>query len=239
MIAFAASAQASTENGLSYSASAFDLDSGEPLYTETHTEIWSEGRLHSREVRYAEPDGDLIAEKVVRYGMSPEAPSFEMIDHRLGRKEGAQVESSSITLFHGPIDGGSRTREVERPSTAVVDAGFDAFMRERFDSVLAGERIEFDFAVPALRRFFRFELLPKGEISYDGGTAVLVKMRPASALLRLAVDPVDLIYSRSGRLLEFRGLSNMADGSGERYKARIVFDYPESLPPAFAAGAAP
>ncbi len=81
-------------------------------------------------------------------------------------------------------------------------------------------------------------LFPRGEVTYRGAKAFLVEMRPASALLRLLVDPIELIYSPQGRLLEFRGLANVLDEEGDRYEARIVFDYPSSGPSAAQVGAA-
>jgi hypothetical protein len=234
----AGSAVSATESRVSYSASAFALEGERLLYVEKHTERWQGGRLAEREVRYEDPAGELIAEKLVRYGESPQMPSFEMTDFRIGLREGAEVDAGNVVLFSGPSEERVRRRSLERPRVAVVDAGFDAFMRDNFDAVVAGDRVEFDFAVPALRRFFRFELVPQGGVEYRGETAFLVKMRSASALLRLLVDPIELTYSADGRLLEFRGLANVCDEEGERYEARIVFDYP-SRSSSTAVGVAP
>lgn len=225
-----ASAASATESRVSYSASAFALEGERLLYVEKHIETWQEGRLAEREVRYEDPAGELIAQKLVRYEESPQVPSFEMTDFRTGLREGAEVDAGKVVLFSGPSEERVRRRSVERPRVAVVDAGFDAFMRDNFDAVVTGEMVEFDFAVPALRRFFRFELVPQGGVSYRGENAFLVKMRPASALLRILVDPIDLTYSSDGRLLEFRGLANVCDEKGDRYEARIVFDYSPSSP---------
>jgi len=174
----------------------------------------------------------------VRYGESPEAPSFEMTDFRIGVREGARVEASTVELYSGPTDAQQERRSVVLPEVAVIDAGFDAFMRANFASIVAGDRLEFDFAVPALKRFFRFQLVPQGETTYRGETGYRVKMRPASAFLRFLVDPIDLTYSSAGRLLEFKGLANVSDSEGERYQARIVFDYPQAAPSAVRVGAA-
>ncbi len=236
-------ADATTETRQSYEATAFSLDGDELLYRERHVETWRDGRLAEREVRYEDPDGELIAEKLVRYGEAAAAPSFEMTDYRIGLVEGAEVGPGRVVLYSGPVEEGARRRSLERPELAVVDAGFDAFMRENFAAVVAGEKIEFDFAVPASRRFFRFQLVPEGETSYRGEPAYRVKMRPASKLLRILADPIELVYSPAGRLLEFRGLANVCDENGDRYKARIAFQYPESGPApspvdALAAGAA-
>lgn len=228
-----------SESRVTYSASAFALEGERLLYVEKHIEKWQEGRLAEREVRYEDPAGELIAEKLVRYEESLQVPSFEMTDFRIGLREGAEVDAGNVILFSGPIAKRLRRRRVGRPRVAVVDAGFDAFMRDNFDAVVSGDRVEFDFAVPALRRFISFELVPQGGVSYRGEEAFLVEMRPASALLRLLVDPIDLTYSADGRLLEFRGLANVCDEKGDRYEARIVFDYTPTSPSSLPVGAAP
>lgn len=235
----AVSLAADVETLRSYSANAYALDGGDLLYVERHVETWREGRLAERQVSYEDPAGNSIAEKIVRYGESAEAPSFDMVDSRVGLREGARVEGESVSLYSGPSADRTRERTMNKPRVAVVDAGFDAFMLNNFGTVLAGESIEFDFAVPALRRFFRFELKPQGETLYEGETAVSVKMRPAAAILRWLVDPIDLVYSREGRLLEFRGLANVCDEAGDRYEARIVFNYSPATPPGALLGSAP
>ena len=226
-----ASLVSATESRVSYSASAFALDGDDLLYVERHVETLREGRLAEREVRYEDPRGELIAAKLVRYGESPLAPSFAMTDFRIGLREGAEVESGEVVLFSGPLEERDRGRSVKRPQVAVIDAGFDAYMRENFGEIAKGRNLEFDFAVPAVGRFFKFRLVPQGRVEYQGEEALSVKMKPANRLLRLLVDPIDLVYGLDGRLLEFRGLSNVCDEEGDRYKARIVFDYSEEKRP--------
>jgi hypothetical protein len=221
----ASSLVSATESRLSYSATAFALDGDEILYVERHVETVREGRLAEREVRYEDPRGQLIAEKLVRYGEAPLAPSFAMTDFRIGLRESAEVDSGQVVLFSGPVEESDRGRSVKRPQDAVIDAGFDAFVRENFSEIAEGRKLEFDFAVPAVGRFFKFRLVPQGRVDYRDEEALAVKMKPANGLLRLVVDPIDLVYGLDGRLLEFRGLSNVCDEEGDRYKARIVFDY--------------
>jgi hypothetical protein len=214
----------------SYSATAYSLDSDELLYVERHFERWQDGRLALRAVTYEDADGNLIAEKQVRYGDEAATPSFEMIDLRTGLVESAQVGQEQVELFSGLPADEADAKSVALPKTPVIDAGFDAFMRENFETIARGERLEFDFAVPAHGRFIRFQLEPQGELVFNGSKAIRVTMKPANVLLRLLVDPIDLTYSVEGRLLQFKGISNVVDREGDRYKARIVFDYAGAAP---------
>jgi len=213
-----------------YSAAAFTLDGEELLYVERHVESWRGDRLVERTVTYEDAAGRLIARKRVEYGDDSAQPSFEMNDLRTGLRESARVANGSVELFSGEPTDDSGAVRVTLPESAVIDAGFDAFVRQKFPRIARGERLDFEFAVPAMGRFFRFQLRPQGEIAYGRQPAIAVRMVPASRLLRLLLDPIDLVYDRDGRLLEFRGLSNVTDEEGDRYKARIVFDYPDETP---------
>lgn len=213
-----------------YSASAYSLETDELIYVERHLERWRDGRLAEREVTYEDAEGELIAEKEVRYGTMPAAPSFEMTDYRTGLVERADVGAENVNLYSGVPDQDVQPKRVALPEQAVIDAGFDAFMREKFPEIAEGRTLDFEFAVPSAGRFFEFRLVPEGEVEFRNEPAIRVTMKPANLFLRLLVDPIELLYDRDGRLLQFRGLSNVADADGDRYKARIVFDYPADLP---------
>lgn len=212
----------------SYQATAYELEGDEVLYVERHVETWLDGRLTERQVTYEDARGEVFADKEVVYGENPVAPSFEMIDYRSGLIESAEVGAEKVELLSGNAGDRPSARSIEIPESAVIDAGFDAFMRENFDLISAGNQLDFEFAVPAARRFFKFQLEPQGRVTYAGQEAVGVKMKPSNILLRLALDPVDLVYDLDGRLLEYRGLSNVADAEGDRYETRIVFDYADA-----------
>ncbi|MBT4499469.1 MAG: hypothetical protein HOC74_17195 [Gemmatimonadetes bacterium] len=52
-------------------------------------------------------------------------------------------------------------------------------------------------------------------------------------LVRLLVDPIALLYDiQTGRILKYEGVTNVADGSGKNFVARILF--PEHYAPSLA-----
>lgn len=216
---------------------AYSLDGERVLYRERRVEEWRDGALVACEVDYLTPDGELFAEKSIRFESGRTTPEFTFVDYREQFREGARTEPGVVELFSGAGDS-LESRRAELPEAPVIDAGFDQFIRDNFERLAAGERLAFDFAVPAEQRFVRFEIERSGAVEYDGRAALALRMRPANVLFRLLVDPIRLVYDAQRRLLEFAGISDIRDDSGERYQARIVFDYsPDSTPPADTLGA--
>lgn len=222
LVTLAGPASAALSIGTAYSP-----DGERVLYRERRIETWRDGDLVACEVDYLTPEGELFAEKTIRFDGNPTAPAFTFVDYREEFREGARPAEDAIELFSGVGDDLERRRRA-LPEAAVVDAGFDRFIREEFDRLAAGERLEFEFAVPAEQRFVRFEIEAEGEVSYDGKPALALRMRPASFLIRLLVDPIRLVYDERRRLLEFAGISDIRDDAGDRHVARVVFEYPQA-----------
>jgi len=216
-----------------YFARAYALPDGELVYLEQHAEERLEGRIVGQRVRYVDPEGVLIASKEIDFSASDKtAPSFELVDVRLGYREGASRSAEGLELFSG----GERVKRstVDPRPGSVIDAGFHYFVREKLPGLLRGDSYEFDFAVPSLGRYVRFEVertvdRESRETVDPASDRVRLAMRPASAWVRWLVDPIYLTYSTNGRLLEFEGLSNMKDSAGKTYAARIVFEYPDDV----------
>jgi hypothetical protein len=206
---------------------AYSPDGERVLYREQRTEQRQDGELVACEVDYLTPEGELFAEKTIRFDGPSTAPAFTFVDYREEFREGARPVEDVIELYSGVGEDLERRRR-ELPEGAVVDAGFDRFIRENFDRLRAGERLEFEFAVPAEQRFVRFEIESEGETTYDGRPALALRMRPASFLVRLLVEPIRLVYDEQRRLLEFAGISDIRDDQGDRHVARVVFEYPQA-----------
>ena len=206
---------------------AYSLEDERVLYRERRTEEWRDGDLVASEVKYLTPSGEVFAAKTIRFDSGSTTPEFTFVDYREEFREGARPRDGAVVLFSGSGDELER-REARLPESPVIDAGFDSFVRREFERLAAGERLAFDFAVPAEQRFVRFQIEKTGEIEYRGKPALELRMRPANPLLRLLVDPIRLVYDERRRLLEFAGISDIRDDEGDRHLARIVFEYAPS-----------
>lgn len=209
-----------------YRGDAYDMKSGDLLYRELHTVYLENEQPSERRVRYERANGELLASKTTRYGNNPFAPDFTLSDARDGYQEEAYQDGNRrrLTLKESALSKPQTDRLKKPDLTAVVDAGFDEFVRSRWDRLLAGKSSSFSFAVPSRQEYIDFRLVPT-KINED---VLEVEMRLKSRLLAWLLDPIKLTYDRdSKRLLRYRGLTNIRDDNGRGIYADIRYRYPE------------
>ncbi len=179
---------------------AFSTDGEQPLYREYHS---CEPGTGSCTVEYRHPEGEVFARKWLDYSESARAPSLRFEDLRSGQQ--LSVESEAIS------------------AGVVIDAGFDNFVRERWESLYAGEAVAFEFLPADRSKPFAMEASRLDEC--DAGRMCL-RVAPDSWLLSLFGGAIELVYSEDERrLLEFRGISNIRDGEGGLQTVLIKYRY--------------
>ncbi len=178
-----------------------DQRTGELLYIERHACGSAPARC---EVEYLDPGGELIARKRLDYRQGSWAPALSLQDFRAGE----EIEVAA------PAD----------PSI-VVDAGFDNYIRARWQQLSTGEAVAFPFLVAGQERPFRMVARSTVFTGCDT-TRLCLEVQPEAWWLRLLVDPIELVYDRgSQRLLLFRGISNISDAAGRAHSVEIRYTY--------------
>lgn len=178
-----------------------DQRTGALLYIERHACGSTPVRC---EVVYLDPRGELIARKHLDYHHGDWSPALFLQDFRAGE----DIEVAA------PAD----------PSI-VVDAGFDNYMRARWQQLSTGEKVAFPFLVAGQEQPFR---MVARSVVFPGCDAsrLCLEVQPEAWWLRLLLDPIELVYDRSSRrLLLFRGISNIADATGRSHYVEIRYTY--------------
>lgn len=205
---------------------AYDLQSGELLYRETHC-ISRDGL--DREVLYQDPDDKLIARKLLDYTTGETTPSFVQYNHY--SRESIEVGLDQGEVSMKVID--SDSRSVNKAALAqpgetmpvVIDAGFDGFVRQHWDELLAGAEREFQFPFADRQSLVELRIQPLS-CSYETQTDQCFRLDLANWLLRVLVKPIELGYNAdSRRLTRYRGLSNIGDANGDGLVVDIRYDY--------------
>ena len=187
---------------------AFSVDSGAELYSEWH---YCQEDLRQCEVEYRDPTGKLIAYKSLDYRENLKGPALYMRDLR------ADLE---------------HTLSVEKRDDVVVDAGFDNYVRMRWDDLVAGEDVVFPFRVVGISRPVKMTAEVRSDADCPS-ELLCVRVAVKSWFLGLIADPIDVSYSRDERqLMRFAGLSNLRDEQGKTEAVDIRFDYSERARPA-------
>ncbi|MDJ0879593.1 MAG: hypothetical protein QNI86_13335 [Halieaceae bacterium] len=177
---------------------ALDPDTGNTVYLEHY--YCSEDLLKCS-VFYLRPNREVIASKELDYASNLKAPALTFRDYRLDRE---------ITIE-------------DADTNAVVDAGFDNFVRLQWQDLAEGEEIKFPFRLVDRKDPIKMRA-SKTEGCEDGKLCLEIELD--SWLLGNFVDPIQLTYEEgSQRLLRFQGISNLKNDEGRSQTVEIRYRY--------------
>ncbi len=203
---------------------AYALDEDRLLYYELHEYEYADGRPVSARVEYRLPDGKLIGQKTLDYRPSPYVPAFhtELLDGRY--VEGLKHLDGELLVYQRKGENGKlKSRRISPTDAMAADAGFNNYVFKRFDELLQGEEVSFDFVAPGRLAAIGFDARQIGS-SQLGTTPVVEFKVELSSFLSLFIDPLVLSYDPDTRqLIQYEGLSNVRDESGELYRVRIRY----------------
>jgi hypothetical protein len=200
---------------------------GEVIYEERHSVdgTCEEGvfRPQQHQVAYHKPDSEAsFATKALEYKASVLRPTVDFVQPTFDEKmEITYPEPETLSIDWQTPQGDSERFEVTYPSNTVVDAGFDNFVRQNWQSVVAGEPVEFRFLGPTRGEHYGFvlERVENDQVEADH----VVQIRPTGMVLRFLVDPIVLGYNDSGSLSDYLGLTDIRKNQDENYTAHIRY----------------
>ncbi|MEO0443515.1 MAG: hypothetical protein AAFZ92_07210 [Pseudomonadota bacterium] len=210
------------------------LQSGENLYCEYHFVSDDKKTV----VDYIDFNQQLIARKYLDYSLGEKTPLVKQQDFRHGElravtlTQGDDAQQSQLTIQYRKANTDeTSTSQLAFSDSLVIDAGFDAAVRQQWNALVNGEAIQVDFVSPVHLKSFKLSIVQsqsrkcKQQLSgNDQGLCFLI--RPANALARLFVKPLVLIYDQSSqRLLSYTGSVNITSLEGASKRARIEYHY--------------
>lgn len=207
---------------------AYDPDSQAHLYSEAHC---SNGDSLAREVIYRDADSRLLAHKLLNYQTGPTTPSYRQNNLYAGESIAVEVRQDSVAMTVTDSAGMSKTvnASIDANLPLVIDAGFDAFVRDNWEELVSGQDKRFQFPFAGRESLVNLRIRP-APCSVDAGTNQCFLLELDNWALRLIVDPIELGYDAgSRRLVRYSGLSNIGDGKGEGQVVDIRYRY-EDLP---------
>jgi hypothetical protein len=109
------------------------------------------------------------------------------------------------------------------PPNAVIDAGFDAFVRAHWDVLSAAAVSSVAFLVPSELRYLNFTARMLRDEGAGDGELRWFRLQLAS-WYGFALPHIDVAYDKKTReLREYNGLSNIRDGEGRNLNVTIRF----------------
>lgn len=212
-------------------------EDGETLLYREHLYADDPDLANPTRVLYRTPDGELFAEKLLDYSQSLSAPAVDFRDHR----NQARIRTSShgernsqperIQLAFRPDDS-ERLRETELRynDSLIVDAGFDAYIRQNWDELTENARLLANFLVPSRLDTVRVALTEtdRSNCRTEQENIYCFEVRPAGFLRVVSwfVDPIRVAYEQeSRRLVLYDGMGNIPDEAGDNRNVLIRYEY--------------
>jgi hypothetical protein len=212
---------------------ATQLDTGKYLYTELHEQDLDGGKVQTATISYFDAAGKQVAKKMLDYRQNRTIPVFRIDHPDQGYVEALRgMSGGKLDLLKVTREKGEQSKSLDIPKGAVAaDSGFNHLIQDSLPRLLAGETVQFHLVVAGNLDAYHFRAKKVRDETFEGAPAALLRVEPDS-LLRLLVDPLDLLYDPSTRrLLEYRGVSNILDpATGKVYK-KVRISY-SAKPPA-------
>ena len=184
-------------------------------YVEHHQYLASGDHL----VKYFDPTGDIIATKTMSYPGLPQHP--EIVQSDFTRDMDVETYNTDQTLeMIRNVSGLVETFNFPLDETTIVDAGFDYFLRNNWQTFEEGVPQVYKLAVAGQERLLTVQITKQP--SSDTNTAFTIK--PRNFFVGLLVPEIRLRYDRDRRLLAYEGLTNLNLPSG-RKNVSIEFNH--------------
>lgn len=171
-------------------------------------------------VRYFTSDLELMVSKGIHYPGLPQHPEIVQRDY-----------VNDINITFAQLDRvGTMTRQAASENrefsfrlqdNIIIDAGFDAFIRANWDSLVNGADEKFKLAVAGQPRLLSVRISPE-PLTAESATFIV---KPTNWLIRLLVPEVRLTYSPSRELLRYEGFSNLKPDPGQSRTVLIDFSH--------------
>ncbi len=219
-----------TAEQLQFTGYGYTLDRGEFRYTETHTQTIQEGLVTDWKVIYRDTNGKIIARKTLTPGNHPAIPDYRLNIPDTGYIEGIRHDDDgNVTLFVVKQDKSEEaTRTLMPEDAACADSGFDAYVRQNWDTLLSGKTITFQFLVAGGLKDYKFRGKRIHGAKFEGQPVAQIKVS-LDSLVGIFVDPLILAYDiETQTLKEYRGLGNIPGENGKVYPVRVSY---YSMPP--------
>ena len=206
-----------------------DLVSDELLYSEWHFEEFQGDKILSDKVTYKNADGETIAIKTVDYKYNPMMPDFSLDNFSTGHKERVAREGGKLLVeFVKNEQADMQSKSIPLPGDAIIDAGFDQFVTQHWDELIAGERLVKKLLIPSMKKFIDFRIYQK-KVDEENNKRIL-HIEPNNMVFRMLSRVTQLEYDIDRPvLLQFKGTSNMRDASGKNLQVRIDFPRQEQI----------
>lgn len=209
-----------------YTGYAYKEGFKKPVYTEKFTDKTIDGKPAETSTKYYDANNKLIASRTLNFSKSKFAPDFKTEDFRTGYTEGAEAKGKKIRLFvKENKDSKMREKTISIPEPAVIDGGFNQYIKAHWTELEKGKALVFNFGVASRLDYYKMRAV---KISATD-KSMKVKIEPERKILRLLASAIIVDYDlKTKRITSYEGISNISDEHGDNFNIKLV--YPDKGP---------
>lgn len=164
------------------------------------------------------PDGKAFARKQLRDDGFPMQPDFEFKDGRTGYEEGVRREGSNRIVYAREPGGEATQHALPNEPGAVIDAGFDAYVRAHWNAVTK-DGVSIPFLVTRRGRFYPVKVTASE--SSEGMRRISMKL---DAWYGFATPVITVTYAEAThQLRRYEGPATIRNAKGKSIDVRIEF----------------
>jgi|GEM_PF-1016654 len=203
----------------------YTLKGGDYRYTEHHEQQRENGTITSWDVTYIGKGGEVIATKHLDFSDNPTVPTYTLEMADSGYSEGIEHTNGQWTMFRQKsADAKRQTKDFNVDGTIAADSGFDQLVQRQFGTIMQHESVSFRFAAAGRQSVIDLRAKRGDDTTFEGEPAVVFIAELDMFLINYFVDSLKLTYDPdSKQLLEYRGIGNLHNDSGEVYPVRVTY----------------
>jgi hypothetical protein len=210
-----------------YFGDAVDVKSGQKVYSDNHSELVVNGKHTSSQIEYKDAGGKVIGKKSIKFNSNSYLPDFKLEDFRDGYIEGGEIVDGKYRMFYKKNKNEQLQEKImDIAPYSVADGGFDPFIKDNWNDLMAGKKIKFKFYAPSQLDSFNFYVTKTKTAEYAGRSSLFVKMEMDNLLLNIFIPPILITYDiATKRIVFYEGISNINNSQGKSYTVKLTYNH--------------
>lgn len=200
----------------------------EIIYIENHQVTFSDDtNVKEAVTTYLNTKGKKIAEISSDFKKSLSAPVYTFKDFRHKSGHGIAYVDNKLQLIKYKKNGRKKTKFITKkfsPDSLIVGGqGMHYYLRQNFNSLKNKKNVPVKFLTPGNLDYYNFKLNYTG-INKEGYITLEIKI--SNLILRIFAPSLYLQYDpKTKRLIQYEGLSNLADDNDDIQSVKIKYKY--------------
>jgi hypothetical protein len=161
--------------------------------------------------QYFNLNGALVVDDRTEY-KAGKFVGYSYVRHAIGERSSVKLDGPRVHFSYN-VRGNERTRTLKSKGTVLTGPAVFSFVQAHLSELKKGQQFEFQFAVIDQLDTFTFKLSGENKPSSE---LFRVTIKPTSFLVGLALSPVSVTLSSSGKFLGVTGRSIVMETDGSR-----------------------